>query len=492
VRALIAIALVACGRSEPTDPLAVLQDTSKAWTYDVVAGKSIDALAPVPAAPTVRCKVTKPESFLQTKKIHRAIECNPTAQAPASPLNRVMFKRMTLIFDRDRVREVYDLGDGIRSALGFSFPRALAASTWTYDNEERSVKSHVEVRAETRDVLGKQRTVWVATGTYSTEFDGDKGGPTLGAAIFAPKLGPVLMCDHDNDTKTYSCLRLAGVSEVKKIAPKLSPKLPSIPERNALVTMLATMDHEGDYFYDILAGKLVVRDDLPVSPGVMAPTIVIEDSTVRLAGEVVALAVLKAQLVEAQTKIVEDIDRHRVPRDMDQTALREQINLLVDGATPWQLVREVLESAANAGFVQPQLVFARTPSAQPPPPHPWVDEVVRSARLEGNLAGELGKLTRTILDDCEELRSAFAIYAESKQPAADQIIGALVAKIPTSTCHYDIAALRAALWAVFASPHPHGLVGVRIDPSGKTIDLPDATPWREAHAKLAPGMKLKL
>ena len=323
--------------------------------------------------------------------------------------------------------------------------------------------------------MGKEREVWTSSSTYKWTEDEPA---QLGAAVFAPGVAPVLLCDVGEE---HWCLRLVGSGPKPKARPKLVYKVPSAKERTELVKWLTTMDHETDMFFDVMAGQLVVRDDLPKVDPPYRSAVELDAKEIRFRGNVMLNAAeLLTKLVETQRKISDDIDAGRVPRSEDPKAMREQLYFVIAKDTAWQDVSDALDAADAAGFKQPLLLFARTPKA-PPPPKTWVDDVVAEERLAGNMAETLGKLTKEVLADCDDLRAAFALNDTSDVPMADQLIQQLAAAIPKSTCAYDLPVLRSTLWFTLGTPYPHVVLPIRAKP-----ELPDDMAWSEANKHFKP------
>lgn len=490
MRALVLLAVCACGDRKPTEPLDVLRDADQAWTYEVVRGPSIEQLAAVPGAPQAVCKVRKSDSSFQLPKSMALSElrCAPAARANVPrEVDQILFKQLFLVFDRDGVRELPGPGSPPTDkgfALGFTFPKKLDGATWTYDRGDR-VQSRVEVRASTATVLGKSRPVWVATSTYT--FDSAEP-PKRGTAMFAPGVAPVLLCEVEAE---LWCLRLVGRPAKKPPRPKLVRKPPSAQERADFVRWLTSIDHEPSLFGPLMGGSLVVRDDLPRVEVESHIAVELDAKEARYRGSAVAPGELLERLTADHAKIRDDIALGKVPRSVDREAMQRQIYLAIAADTPWQRVVEVVDVAASAGFTEPLLLFARTPKTPPPPKH-WIDDAVAEESIGGNAAEYLGKLTKEILDGCDDIRAAFATDYTRDKPIVDQIIEQLAAVIPKSDCWYDLPALRAALWNTMGNPHPHAVLPVHIADDAARIELPATTPWREASTHFKPGTPVQL
>lgn len=481
MRALALLALAACS-SKPAGALDVLREPGRAWVYEVVRGPAIDQLAPVANAVRAVCSV-RAWSHAQLPKTMSTSElrCAPTARGPSQSIHA---KHIFLVFDADGVRELPGPGSPPTDksfALGFTFPAKLAGTTWAYERGDR-VRSRVEVRAATAQVLGKERAVWISSSTYEV----DEEPPRRGAAMFAPGVAPVLLCDVDIE---LTCLRLIAVAAPKQ-RPALAKRRPSRAEREELARWLQTIDVEPDVLGEVLPGQLVVRDDLPARELAVRPVLEVDATALRYRGEQVMLGELLVELNDARHQLRDSIARGVVPNDADLEALQRQIVVAIAADTPWQRVTDVLEVVALTGFTQPQFLFARTPRTPAPPKHP-IDDVVAEAALAGNAAELLGSLTRDNLADCEALRAAFAVDGWSDKRPARQLVEQVSAMLPKADCRFDLPALRATLWNTLGTRYPVAILPVELADDAPALVLPASTPWREASKHVTPNMTLE-
>lgn len=468
------------------DPLAVLRDTSKAWTFEVVHGTSAETLAPVADAPRAECSVK--EWHADDGVARSQIDCNALTPTRAR-FGGALDQRLFLAYDDRGVRELPGVNQWVSKgyALGFSFPRSLDKA-WTYDETEDDVHAHVETHGETANVLGKQQPVWVSISTYHPKSVREE--PSHGTAMFAPGVGPYLICpQRDSATDELWCLRLAGgAPPPAPKQPDLIAKVPSAQERAGLVKFLTTMDHEMDLYGPILAGRLVVRDDLARGENrEMHQVIEVTPDAIRYNDTTLDVAGLRAKLTESHEKIAADIKAGRFPRRQDPTPFLERVDLAIDGDTPWQRVRGVVDAIVAAGYVQPGFVFARTPATSAPP-KTWVEDAV--ARVTHDHATFLADLTKRVLASCAPLRAGFATDVTIEKPVDRQIIDQLAVLIPTVDCAYDLPVLRSTLWVTLGNPNPHEVISTRIDAKkGQAIDAPASATWREVSATLRRDMK---
>ena len=481
MRGLVLLALAA-GSSKPAGPLDVLRAPDRGWTYEVVRGPAIDQLAPVAGTLPAVCRVrVRRDEQLPKTMATSEIRCAPTARGESLEIH---FKQTFLVFDAGGVRELPGPGSPATDksfALGFTFPVKLASGTWTYDRGDR-VQSRVEVRAATADVLGKTRPVWISSSTY--KFDPEQP-PQRGAAMFAPGVAPVLLCDVAAE---LTCLRLVGTAPPKR-RPKFVKRLPAVAEREELARWLQTIETTGDLLGDVLAGQLVLRDDLAGRPTEVRAILELDATEVRYQREKVMVGELLVKLDDARAKLRDTIERGLVAKNVDVEALQRQLYVAIAADTPWQRIADVLDIVAITGFTEPLFVFART-SRTPPPPKHWIDDFIAEEALAGNVADVLGSLINENIAGCDELRAAFTLDLHGETPPAKQLVDQISAALPKIDCWFDLAALRATLWNTLGTRYPYAILPAELGTGEATLALPANTTWREASKNFTPGMAL--
>ena len=191
------------------DPFAMLRERDREWTFELTAGASLAALAPVKGAPHTRCRVadTTPVGAVPRS----VIACAPIG-AVVGEVPALLTQRFYLVFEPAGVREVvFGPDDPAQlaertNAGAFTFPRVLDRR-WRYD-VERPGGAHVVVAVhdELTAVHGAKTALWVAE---STTQSGAAGEPVTAATTFAPGVGPVLRCTITRSKRkpTYACLR---------------------------------------------------------------------------------------------------------------------------------------------------------------------------------------------------------------------------------------------------------------------------------------------
>lgn len=200
------------------DPFAMLQDQKRTWSFEIVTGRSIGALAPIKDSrlSTTACKI-------DTVKTMGAITlseftCNTNAGTDeAMHLATRATPFLRLAFDSQGVRQVYSydteaaLADQANVA-GFTFPRALVNGRWTTEakNDRRRVK--IAVKQTRMRVAGKSQNVWLSD---VKQWDVKSGELVADdAAAYPPGVGLALLCSHDvgKDAQkpAWVCARLTG------------------------------------------------------------------------------------------------------------------------------------------------------------------------------------------------------------------------------------------------------------------------------------------
>ena len=220
------------------DELAILRDPSQRWSYELVGGASLDALAPIPRGPAITCGVA------DVTATSARIVCAPRATSGA-PLLALVLGPRTLVFDQAGVRELR--GDATpaaladkTNALALTFPKVMAGPRVFQTSNKPGASVRIATRTDTRLVGGATRTVWIAE-AVTTEARPRRGAKAPAAvrtaAVFAPEVGPILMCrKRDAGAPAWVCLRLVdqGADQGDPLAPDapLAPEAPvkRIPE----------------------------------------------------------------------------------------------------------------------------------------------------------------------------------------------------------------------------------------------------------------------
>jgi hypothetical protein len=249
-----------------------------------------------------------------------------------------------------------------------------------------------------------------------------------------------------------------------------------IAEANELSHFLTTMDHDPPIL-GLDDVKLLARTDLPHTKLVRAPGIVIGPKATTIDGR----AVTDDQLAEALDKERRFIESY--PRLAKEP---RRVYLAIDEAAPWQRVVSAVSVAQHAGFVKGAFAFARPASTPPPPRAPIDDDLDRLLTEEpANRASKLAKLAEQTVKSCDALMREFGSVAATEGDKADIILHAVGPALVECNCNTDLPAVRSLMWRVAGNPHPVNVLEVDLDPIVKPLELPGATPWREASKHLS-------
>ena len=250
-----------------------------------------------------------------------------------------------------------------------------------------------------------------------------------------------------------------------------------IAEANELSHFLTTMDHDPPIL-GLDDVKLLARPELPHTKLVRAPGIVVGATKTTLDGR----AVTDDQLAEAldrERRFVESVPRlAKEPR---------RVYLAIDEAAPWQRVVSAVSVAQRAGFVKGGFAFAR-PAATPPPPRAPIDDDLDQIMKDDNpsdRATKVAKLTSEAIKSCDALMHELGSVAATEGDKADIILHAVGPALVECNCNTDLPAVRSLMWRIAGNPHPVNVLEVDLDPRVNPLELPAATPWREASRHLS-------
>lgn len=253
-----------------------------------------------------------------------------------------------------------------------------------------------------------------------------------------------------------------------------------------LMTYLRGLDMEGSLFYIGESMHLVARPGSP-KPKRYAPVVVMEAKQTSYQGQLIGdMADLGDRLSAANKRIREDIELGKVSKhNLPDPA---ELYFEIDGAVTWDRVAAAVAAAANAGFTHPSFVFAIPATAQPPP-RTWVDDKLDEVRAKnkdgGNLATDVAKITKTVVDSCPALIKVYGrVGSEEGGSKAEMLVEGTGPAIIECGCDIDIPALRSAMYGILGNPHPTGAIAVQLDQAGKPIALATTTPWSEASKQL--------
>jgi hypothetical protein len=193
--ALVLVAVLAVEARADDGAFGRLQERGRSWTFELVEGKALAALAPVKGAPPVQCTVV--DWPAAPAMPHAMIECraDPKAQGALAPT-------IKLVIDGGVAREIRDDAEiGKPGRIHpFTFPETVGAS-WTLARPADGVSSRIVVRAHKLAISGTPVTAWLAETSQTT-----KTATLRGAAIYDPGHGPILLCP-ELQPRGLRCLR---------------------------------------------------------------------------------------------------------------------------------------------------------------------------------------------------------------------------------------------------------------------------------------------
>lgn len=257
-------------------------------------------------------------------------------------------------------------------------------------------------------------------------------------------------------------------------------------EVDELMTYLRGLDMEGSPFYIASSMHLVARPGTPKTTH-YAPVVVMEAKETSYQGQLIGEMVeLTERLTAANKRIREDIEYGKFRRDdrPDPTLLYFEI----DESVTWDRIVAAVDAGGDAGFTHPSFAFA-IPATTQPPPRTWVDDKLDEARKKteggGNLASEIAKITKSVVDSCPALVKVYGrVGGDESINKAEMLVEGTGPAIIECGCDLDIPALRSAMYGILGNPHPTGTAGVQLARSGTPIELPASMPWREAYKQL--------
>ena len=162
-----------------------------------------------------------------------------------------------------------------------------------------------------------------------------------------------------------------------------------------------------------------------------------------------------------------------------------KLYFVVDRAVRWDRMVPIVAAAHRAGFDVATFLFARTP-ATPPPPRTWVDDAFDRfddfERLDGAYADEIGRVASAVLT-CDSFKEG--AHAGGDMPRSTYMILRAPQQVVECNCDLDLAALRSFMWHLLGTAHPVTLLDLTLTPSATKLELPAATPWWDASARLS-------
>lgn len=223
--AVIALLLWA-GVAYADDPLAVLREVGKTWTFERMVGPSVAKLTGG-KGPRMRCKVTAASA--DGGVTQSTIECG-LVSVNGETLVDPEAETLHLVFEGGGVRELRhgtpeEIADKGHVWL-FTIPR-LSAYTWRRQPTRGRGEQRIAIRVhdEKQTVNRVKTAVWIAETTLQND-DGSPAEPSGAVAAFAVGVGPTLRCMVRRADPAYRCWRLASDEPVlpdREVAPSTQP-----------------------------------------------------------------------------------------------------------------------------------------------------------------------------------------------------------------------------------------------------------------------------
>ena len=263
-------------------------------------------------------------------------------------------------------------------------------------------------------------------------------------------------------------------------------------EVDDLMTFLRAMDHKGSLFQIGDDLHLLARPDLPDRDAYLGPALEVRPSELRFESRSIARAALADALAAKAAQVRDELAHRHVPRSLIGKIDPAVVYLLIDEAAPWRSVVDVMQLAADAGFEHPALVFFGKPQLAAPP-RTWVEDEFAKRADPSQSATEIAGITRKIASSCKPLMRVYGTVGGGEGSTYDlaaEIIEGTGPALVDCNCDVDMAALRSVMYLVMATPHPTKLIPIVLAHDGTPIELPAATPWRDAAAKLSPGARM--
>jgi len=212
------IILAALAAPSAADSFPELRTKDRAWTYEVVVGRSVTSLKPAKDAPPVKGVV----SDVKIVGAHARVLFDLAGVANLGKYRLGDNMHLWLSVGDDELRQsavMRDDDDALSdpaNARGFTFPAAVPKA-WKVKRKTRYGSITIAVKPGKMKLGGKDTPVWIAE---STQDDGQEKRYEL--AAYAPGVGPALICDSSYDApsqRTWLCVRLVAEGAPAAAAP---------------------------------------------------------------------------------------------------------------------------------------------------------------------------------------------------------------------------------------------------------------------------------
>lgn len=222
-----------------------------------------------------------------------------------------------------------------------------------------------------------------------------------------------------------------------------------------------------------------------------ALALVVTPKRVTLEGVAVAAGSMGAGPIK---KLTDLLRKHRVRLDKIRKMTRgkmdhrlDRIHLLVDPKATWATVAAVATTLRAEGVKRVGLVFDVPYKVEKPGPSPMDRQIDRLKKLPqpARRQEELARLWTEMVRPCPPLAEGFAALAAADPSRRQSSMHAMVpAALLRCSCAVDIPQFKTLLFATIFADIPKGVIWVTLDPKGKRVRLPAATPWSSAYEKL--------
>lgn len=245
---------------------------------------------------------------------------------------------------------------------------------------------------------------------------------------------------------------------------------------------LSAMDHAVSPLWLGDRVRLVTRTDLAGRAETFAPAVIVSPTDVQFQGRLVAPTELPEVLAAAARA------RDTVGGASSQQPDARAIYLAMDQESPWAAVVGAARAAHDAGFSPILFAFARPP-ATPPPPRSSIDDELDAIEKgdPSRRSTEAARIIERLVARCVALQRLFGVMAMVEEDRAERLLAGIERAVVECSCEVDLPALRAALWRMLSPRPPIAVWRVDLSPTAAPIELPAATPWREASGRLRPG-----
>lgn len=164
----------------------------------------------------------------------------------------------------------------------------------------------------------------------------------------------------------------------------------------------------------------------------------------------------------------------------------KQVLLMLEQATPWSKVVEVLE-VVRADRLVPVIVFETELAVSAPPRSAYDEGIAASSVYPPKPGQKSGQAVRdAVIDPCPTLGK---LWREMRGEGVDRTqtaVAGITKALIGCTCSTDLASVRSLFWDLIVVRNKATAI-VFDKPPTETLALPAATTWAEASKQVAPG-----